>query len=256
MSAKYIFRLDDATAFSDVEKWKLLEQIFDDFEIKPLVAVTPDNRDPGLFYKKQNPDFWKLILNWKNKGWEIAMHGYQHLYHEVNKKALLIPYYDRSEFAGLNIDDQRKKINMSISIFRSYGIDPKVWIAPSHSFDELTLQAIKYETNIDTISDGIAIYPYEYKGFTFLPQQLWDVRKKFFGVWTICLHPDTMTNDDIALLRKKIQKMKIYNNSFSVKDIKAKKKYLINSVYRIFYWTRYKLFNVLRPIKKLVTSKK
>lgn len=255
MSVKYIFRLDDATAFSDIEKWQLLEEIFDDFGIKPLVAVTPDNKDPGLFYKKENSDFWKQVNDWKKKGWEIAMHGYQHLYHEVDKKTLLIPYYDRSEFAGLKIEDQRKKISKSISIFHSHGINPKVWVAPSHSFDELTLKAIKKETQIDTISDGIAIYPYTYNGFIFVPQQLWDVKKKFFGVWTICLHPDTMTHEDIAQVRKKIQKMKIYENIALIKDLKDQKKHLINYIYSIFYWTKYKLFNFIRPIKKLAIFK-
>lgn len=254
MSVKYIFRLDDATAFSDIEKWKLLEEIFDDFGIKPLVAVTPDNRDPGLFYKKESPNFWKQVNDWKIKGWEIAMHGYQHLYHEVDKKKLLIPYYDRSEFAGLKIEDQRKKIRKSIAIFRLNGIDPKVWIAPSHSFDELTLKAIKHETQIDTVSDGIGIYPFTHKGFTFVPQQLWDVKKKFFGIWTICLHPDTMKIEDIALVRKKIQETKIYENTITIQDLEAQKKYLINFTYSGFYWTKYKLFNFLRPLKKLITS--
>ena len=65
MSVKYIFRLDDATAFSDIEKWKLLEEIFDDFGIKPLVAVTPDNRDPGLFYRKKVLTFGRKLMTGK-----------------------------------------------------------------------------------------------------------------------------------------------------------------------------------------------
>ena len=64
-----------------------------------------------------------------------------------------------------------------------------------------------------------------------------------------------MTIEDILLVRKKIKQMKIHENIISIKDIEVQKKYLINFTYSIFYWTKYKLFNFLRPLKKLVTSK-
>ena len=63
MLAKYIFRLDDATEYSDINKWNKIENIFDEFNIKPIVAVTPDNKDPELFFTNQNPDFWNKVMD-------------------------------------------------------------------------------------------------------------------------------------------------------------------------------------------------
>ena len=121
MSAKYIFRLDDATAFSNRDKWSLIENLFDKYNIKPIVAVTPDNQDPDIKYDDEDIDFWNKVNAWSKKGWSIAMHGYQHLYHDVPKENLIIPFYDRSEFAGLNLEDQKFKINKSLNIFKNNG---------------------------------------------------------------------------------------------------------------------------------------
>ena len=46
--AKYLIRLDDANQFFDEEKWLRLENIFDDLDIKPIVAVIPKNKDAKL----------------------------------------------------------------------------------------------------------------------------------------------------------------------------------------------------------------
>ena len=49
------------------------------------------------------------------------------------------------------------------------------------------------------------------KDILFIPQQLWAFKKKKYGVWTVCLHPDFMTEkdfeillDDLLLLKKKV----------------------------------------------------
>ena len=160
MSAKYIFRLDDATANIDSEKWRLLEDIFDMFSICPIVAVVPDNKDLEITYNKSNPHFWKLVKRWENKGWSIAMHGYQHIYHQTERKKLIIPYYNKSEFGGISLNEQKKKISKSLKIFKKNKISPTVWVAPGHSFDKITLVALKQETDIRIISDGIAISTY------------------------------------------------------------------------------------------------
>ena len=258
LSAKYIFRLDDATPFSDKNKWSQIEDIFNEFDIKPIVAVTPDNKDTKLMYSKKDINFWEKVVSWERKGWDIAMHGYQHLYHKVDKKKLLIPYYNRSEFAGLTMQEQVDKIKNSLFIFRENGIDPKVWVAPSHSFDDSTLIAIKNETNINIVSDGIAIHPFFDKGFNFIPQQLWSIKRKFFGVWTICLHPDTMQDEEIKKLREDLASTEIYKNTICIKDIKFGKsnKSYIDSIYVIYYWTRYRILNVLRPIKNSILHKR
>ena len=256
MSAKYIFRLDDATAFLNIDKWNKIEAIFKEFNIKPIVAVTPDNKDPGLKYSDEDIHFWEKVNNWKDIGWDIAMHGYQHLYHEVERKKLIIPYYDRSEFAGLSLEEQKDKIRKSLKIFNANNIDPKIWVAPSHSFDKLTLKALKVESNIKIVSDGISLYPYYKNDFYFLPQQLWDVKKKYKGIWTICLHPDTMTDEQIKAFEKEISFEEIHNNIISMKDIRLEKnRYIcINFIYKVYFWSKYNIFNFLRPIKNKISN--
>lgn len=44
--AKYILRLDDACEKRDIEKWDLMEQLLDQYNIKPLVGIIPHCEDP------------------------------------------------------------------------------------------------------------------------------------------------------------------------------------------------------------------
>jgi hypothetical protein len=81
------------------------------------------------------------------------------------------------------------------------GIEPRVWVAPSHSFDHTTLIVLQEETTIRIISDGLARRPYTERGFFWIPQQLWGLVEKGRGVWTACFHPNTMTSEDFAGLR-------------------------------------------------------
>ena len=55
---------------------------------------------------------------------------------------------------------------------------------PSHSFDNNTLQAL-YESTEIRIGDGIALFPYYKNNFHFIPQQIWNLKNKKFGVWTV-----------------------------------------------------------------------
>jgi hypothetical protein len=66
-------------------------------------------------------------------------------------------------------------------------------MAPSHSFDALTLQALRAETDIEWLTDGLSYRPFSRLGFNWLPQQLGRIRRLVPpGVWTICLHPNEL----------------------------------------------------------------
>ena len=58
MAARYIFRLDDASAYLNNKKWGDIEKIFDRFNIKPIVAVTPDNMDESIKHGEFDKSFW------------------------------------------------------------------------------------------------------------------------------------------------------------------------------------------------------
>ena len=255
MSAKYIFRLDDATAYLNPAKWNLIEKIFDEHNIYPIVAVTPDNKDEELMYHSMDSNFWEKVRKWDKKGWNIAMHGYQHLYHPSNKKDSIVPFYNRSEFTGLSLEIQREKIRSSLALFYRNNIEPKIWIAPSHSFDKNTLKALEAETDIKIVSDGIAIYPYRYEGMNYIPQQLWDIKLKSIGIWTICLHPDTMTMDQITDLQEKLKDTRISNNLILINDVvfQSDQKNLINFFYKLYFLFRFRISRYFSLLKDIVT---
>ena len=237
-NAKYLIRLDDACNTYSFEKWKKLEDIFDKLNIKPIVAVIPFNKDESLMLDESKNNFWDIVKKWENKGWGIAVHGHSHLYHEVNKNKLILPFYNRSEFGGLSLKKQRDLIKESYNFFLKKGLNPKIWIAPSHTFDKNTLVALKRETNIKVISDGLSIFPFRYKQITFIPQQLWGFKKKFFGIWTICIHPNTMNQDDIFNLENSINDKFFYER---IIDFEAALKYeqelsILSRIYKQKFW--------------------
>ena len=241
--AKYIIRLDDANEYSDMSKWDRIEKILDKNDIKPLVAVIPKNEDSKLKYSDFNIDFWNIVKRWNDKKCTIGVHGYEHNFHKVDRKKLIFPFYNKSEFAELSLEKQKIKIRKSIEIFKSKGFDPKVWIAPAHCFDELTLKALEQETQIKIISDGISLFPYNFKGFNFIPQQLWGFKIKFFGLWTICLHPDMMNDTDIENFDRNLSK-----SFFRKKIIKLNKlefdnsqKTILDKVFSSFFWMKHEI---------------
>ena len=108
----------------------------------------------------------------------------------------------RSEYAGVDLQLQKEKIKKGVRIFREHGIEPKIFFAPSHTFDENTLDAIKECSDIRIVSDTVANSPYCYKGITFIPQQSGAVRKLPFKTVTFCYHPNTMKENDFIILEK------------------------------------------------------
>ena len=43
-------------------------------------------------------NFWNKVRGWQNKGWHIALHGYDHIY--ISSNSGLVPFNNKSEFAG------------------------------------------------------------------------------------------------------------------------------------------------------------
>lgn len=203
--AKYIIRLDDACPTFTLAKWQRFFDIFDRYGIKPIIAVIPKNRDPKLI-KENRPEaeFWQMVKFWQNSGWCIALHGYDHVY--INDKSGINGITPHSEFVGLSLEEQRKRIAEGIKIFEENDIKkPDVFVAPSHSLDFNTLEALK-DNQISIISDGLYIHPYKFRGLKWVPCQLWWPQEKKAGVWTICYHPETATEVAVKQLEDFIAK--------------------------------------------------
>ncbi|NUO09658.1 MAG: DUF2334 domain-containing protein [Candidatus Brocadia sp.] len=240
-SAQYLIRLDDACPTDKREIWDKLEDAFDRFGIRPIVAVIPECADPSLHLTNYDKKFWSRIKRYRDKGYAIAMHGYKHVY--VTKGAGLVPLNAYSEFTGLSLDEQRLKIKAGYQKMLSYGINPTIWIAPGHSFDSTTVVALRLETEIRIISDGLALFPFEEEGFLWIPQQLWWLKKMLFGIWTVCLHPNMMTEESCAHFLTDLElfcsKITTVDEILKKKEYLHRKKTFIDIVFeKIFFMQR------------------
>ena len=196
----FVYRIDDVTPRMDHEEFERHLDLFGQYEVRPLLGVVPDNRDPKLEVDKEKPDFWDRLRQLvADDRVEIAQHGYQHLYASGGNPLFgrLYGFPARSEFAGLSYKEQRRKMEAGRRILNERGLATDVWMAPSHTSDRTTLRVLA-DLGFRAVSDGIALYPFRLAGLkTFVPQQLWEPKSVPLGVWTICLHPN---NRDRRLL--------------------------------------------------------
>lgn len=237
MSARYLIRLDDACDTMDRGKWDRVEQILDRHGVKPIVAVIPDNRDPLLMFEARDPVFWDKVQSWAGKGWSVAMHGYTHVMHETQSE-LLLPFYRRSEFAGLELQAQADKVCAGWQLFLARGIEPRIWVAPAHCFDLTTLLAVRRETSIRVISDGIAFDSFYEHEFHWIPQQLWGLTERRAGLWTVCLHPNTMNDAAFTSLDAALGQFR--GRLICVQDVslRRRRKSVLDRLYGSYFWWR------------------
>ncbi|HWZ35841.1 MAG TPA: DUF2334 domain-containing protein [Mucilaginibacter sp.] len=199
--AQYIIRLDDLCHNSNLEKWERFFNLFDQYDIKPIIAAIPANKDPKLMScGPYNPNYWELLRRLQSLGYMIGMHGYDHLY--VSKNSGIFKFNKRSEFAGLPISIQSKKLAAAARMFDDEKINVKIFIAPAHSLDYCTLRALKSVTRIKIISEGLLPFPYKRRGFNWLPVQQNEAELQGDGVWTFNYHPETCTDKAFLQLKK------------------------------------------------------
>lgn len=200
MAARYLIRLDDIAPNMAWDRFHRLAAAFDQHAIKPLLGVIPDNRDPQLLqFPLGDGDFWDEMRSRQASGWEIAQHGYQHCY--VTNDCGLMGVNGLSEFAGLLYHEQLYKLARGQSLLREHGLEFETFMAPSHSFDVTTLQALRV-LGFTTVTDGFAPFPYVEQGLIFLPQWVAQPRPMPFGIQTFCLHINTMTEAQLDHVEK------------------------------------------------------
>ena len=183
--------------------WDRLEDILLEAGIRPIVAVIPDNTDRKMLIEPHNRAFWSRVRSWQGRGWTIGMHGLHHRY--VNDHLGMLGSRPGSEFAGLSFAEQDAKVAKALEIFAREGVSADAWIAPNHSFDRVTLSVLK-SRGPNVVIDGLALYPHrDADGITWVPQQLWDLRRRAFGVWTVCLHHNNWSTDRLERFTRDVQ---------------------------------------------------
>jgi predicted deacetylase len=198
-SAQYLLRFDDLCPTGDKEKWQRYLPMLQRYGIRPIVAVIPDNRDPDFEFGPPDQEFWKHMRTLEGAGAVIGLHGYQHLCHGWGRSVVAI--HRQTEFAGVPEEWQRKWVHDGMAILRGHGLRPRVWVAPRHGFDEVTLSVLR-EEQLEIVSDGFASRPYRLDGLTWLPQQLWGPVAQERGLWTICIHPYTASDESVVELER------------------------------------------------------
>jgi predicted deacetylase len=187
MTAEYLVRLDDACPTMPGETWTAIERICAGAGVRPIVAVIPDNRDESLLIDAVDVGFWDRVRRWQASGWAIGLHGLHHRY--VTDRRGRFGSHDASEFAGLPLEEQSSMIAEGLDVFEREGIRADVWVAPNHSFDAATVEALR-RNGLTTISDGYALRPYLEDGIRWVPVQSWRFEARGTGVWTVCQHPN------------------------------------------------------------------
>jgi predicted deacetylase len=232
----YLLRLDDACPSMNHRNWNYIEGILDSQNIKPMVGIIPNNQDASLLYDEYDTNFVKNLKEWEKKGWSLAMHGYDHRY--CSMKGGINPVHNRSEFAGVALEKQKEKIGMGIKYFRDSDFHIDYFFAPSHTFDQNTIEALKTESNIRIISDTIAFNPYKKYGIIFIPQQFGRFRViNIPGIWTFCYHPNVMDDNTIVQFSDFIKKHKQRFVSFGELDLtKVKNITLKDILYQKIYF--------------------
>lgn len=196
--AQYLLRFDDLCPTISSRRWKRFLPLIEEFRLKPILAVIPDNRDYKLQVSRPDPEFWPQLRALEFRGAAIALHGYQHLCRSSDGS--LLPLHRRTEFAGVPEATQRQWIRRGLEILRGHSLTPRLWVAPRHGFDWTTLAVLRQE-GITVLSDGLARVPVRRGGMIWIPQQLWAPMEKSRGLWTICIHPNSAGSEMVEKLR-------------------------------------------------------
>ena len=202
----FLIRLDDV---AENMKWEFMEKIeilFDNFAIKPVLGVIPDNKDLELLsYPKKNTNFWDQVRIWKDKGWEIGMHGTNHVYDKFCSKIDYLGHGGNTEFCGHSFSNQLEKIKIGLNKFRAEKIPVRTFFAPNHTFDKNTLLALK-ECGINEVLDGYGLMPYEENEIHFIPQMFYKTIKLPLGIQSFQIHLNYFNQKDFDNFKNFIEK--------------------------------------------------
>ena len=200
-----LIRFDDIAANMNWEIMDKCEELFDNYNIKPVVGVIPNNKDDELLTYPKRENFWKIVRHWQSKKWEIAMHGYTHIYDTNTYKKDYFNYGGKSEFFGHSIDNQISKIKSGLKIFSENDIKVRVFFAPNHTYDQNTFEALKV-SGIKEVIDGYGLIPYQEKNIKFIPQLFYKLFFLPYGIQTTQIHLNNWKLNDFIKFEKFIKR--------------------------------------------------
>ena len=246
MTLKFIFRLDDIHPRMNRNNFDRMINLLSKYPIQGILGVIPDNKDEKLMIQNENLNFWKQIKKLEDAGYWIAQHGYQHIYDSNDGGKLNLN--NQSEFSGHSYRVQKKKMEKGKAILENKGLKPKLFMAPSHSFDNTTIKVVKKLGY--AITDGFGLFPKRRDGVLFIPQLFASPKSIGFGLYSICLHTDQMKEKDFNRLESHLE---AYNSKY-ISPYQIEAHQIKENQYLLYYFDTF-LGVLLKLISKLKRNK-
>ncbi|OTF00457.1 hypothetical protein B9G49_07525 [Halorubrum sp. SD683] len=176
-------RFDDYHQDVDNDTWVEVLSRYDDRGLRGVIAVCPKFEGNRL-----SADVVEFLHELRRNGWEIAQHGYEH--EDVGKGRGGLLYDERSEFGGLDYDEQKRRIGAGRDILESHDIEPTTFIPPWHEYDRTTIRALA-ANDFDCINEGRWPFPRTVEGITLVPTHVPAITPSMLGagVVTLVSHP-------------------------------------------------------------------
>ena len=174
---------------------------------------------------KKNSNFFENLRTFSLYGDVIAQHGYDHVYD--SKSSGFFGNTLNSEFAGHSYQKQINKLSKGKAILEKESLWRPIFMAPNHSFDSVTIQALK-ELNFKTVLDGFALFPFKANNLDFISQ----ISSRPLPVWLpclsqLCVHINTISEKELKQLIYFIEKNHKYFTN--LEDLKVK-----NNIFTLF----------------------
>jgi len=202
MSTKYILRIDDVSPGMSWSNFLPFKLFLESYNIKSVLGVVPDCQDRKLNIEHEKKDFFDYIRAYHQYGDSIAQHGFSHVYDSKSPGVLRIN--NRSEFAGHVYSEQFWRIKKGKDILIKEGVWQPWFMPPAHSFDYLTLRVLS-DLGFKAVTDGYGFYPYKIGSMLLVPQMTSYPMNTGFGVMTICLHLNSMSDNQVDNVKKFIE---------------------------------------------------
>jgi Uncharacterized protein conserved in bacteria (DUF2334). len=238
--------MDDICPQMNMEKFLEYKMLFDEFDIRPLIGIIPDNQDDSLKYNNDFPNFWEMMRQLQQDGWAIAQHGYQHVYD--SEEAGILSKRKLSEFAGLSYENQVEKIKKGQRILAENELSTDIFMAPGHSYDLVTLRALK-DCGFKYVTDGLSSFPYRYCGLKFVPcRHMTPLILPGINTWAI--HANTWKEKDFNRIKRLLHKKRYVHNFKDLLDIPCLNTHLCQTEEKFYELSQE---YVIIPLLKLIS---
>lgn len=257
---KILVRFDDICPTMNYALFKKAVSLMEQYHVYPLLGIIPDCKDPDLQIEPYHEDFWEYIKGLHERGYKIAMHGYQHVF-DIRHHGI-VENRMGSEFAGHPYEIQYEKLKKGKELLLSKGIKTDIFFAPAHSYDENTIKALS-NLGFKYISDGKSNKPYKRFGVLLLPCRSGGCPKiRGGGMYTAVFHahewirPDKSYDYDnfIQLLSEHSQNIVSFDDYSTVNPSNTHIQQIVERFYVFYSYnvrpTLVRLFHIIKKVKR------